>query len=90
MPWQSQGIIIYDPATAFTNAAGRVERLPFAGNIIPFDRISPIAREYLKYYPLPNQAADAQGRNNYLSSVTRDDDFYSVNTRLDHQLTPAQ
>jgi len=85
----SQGIIIYDPATAFTNAAGRVERLPFAGNIIPPDRISPIAREYLKYYPLPNQQGDVQGRNNYLSGVTRDDDFYSFNLRLDHQLSPS-
>ena len=83
----SQGIIIYDPATAFTNAAGRVERLSFPGNIIPADRISPIAREYLKYYPLPNQPGDAQGRNNYLSGVTRDDDFYSFNVRIDHQLS---
>ena len=36
----SQGIIIYDPATAFLNAAGRVERLPFPGNVIPANRIS--------------------------------------------------
>ena len=30
---------------------GRVERLPFPGNVIPANRISPIAQNYLKYYP---------------------------------------
>jgi hypothetical protein len=85
----TQGIVIYDPATAFTNAAGRVERLPFPGNIIPSERISPIAREYMKYYPLPNQPGNAQGRLNYISGVTRDDDFYSYSLRIDHQFSPS-
>ena len=57
----SQGITIYDPATAFTNSAGRVERLPFPGNVILSDRLSPIAQPP-KYYPAPNQAGDAQAR----------------------------
>jgi outer membrane receptor protein involved in Fe transport len=86
----SQGIIIYDPATAFLNAAGRVERLPFPGNVIPANRISPISQNYLKYYPAANQAGDAQGRNNYLSENTRSDDFYAVTLRGDHQLTANQ
>lgn len=86
----SQGIIIYDPATAFVNSAGRVERLPFPGNIIPPNRINPVARAYLKYYPEPNQPGDAQQRVNYLSTATRNDDFYTVNFRVDHQLTGAQ
>ena len=42
----SQGIVIYDPLTAVRRADGRVERQPFPGNVIPSDRISPIAREY--------------------------------------------
>ncbi len=86
----SQGIIIYDPATAFLNSAGRVERLPFAGNIIPPNRISAIAKNYLKYYPAPNQAGDAQGRNNFLSEQTRTDDFYAITARVDHQITDKQ
>jgi len=85
-----QGIIIYDPATAFLNAAGRVERLPFSGNLIPANRISAIAKNYLKYYPGANQAGDAQGRNNYLSENTRSDDFYAITARGDHQLTDKQ
>ncbi len=86
----SQGIIIYDPATAFTNSSGRVERLPFPGNIIPANRISAIAKNYLKYYPAPNQAGDAQGRNNYLSDQIRSDDFYSFTVRGDHQFSQNQ
>ena len=37
------GTRIYDPATAFVRPDGRVERLPFAGNIIPSDRMMPSA-----------------------------------------------
>ena len=44
----------------------------------------------LSYYPLPNQAGDAQGRNNYFSTNPRTDDFYSVSTRVDHRLTVKQ
>jgi hypothetical protein len=86
----SQGIVIYDPLTAVRLANGRVQREPFPGNIIPANRISPIAREILKYYPLPNQAGDAQGRNNYISTNARGDDFYTMNYRVDHNLTDKQ
>ena len=86
----SQGVVIYDPLTAVRLANGRVQRQPFPGNIIPASRISPIAREILKYYPLPNQAGDAQGRNNYISTNARGDDFYTMNYRVDHNLTDKQ
>jgi carboxypeptidase family protein len=86
----SQGIIIYDPLTAVRLANGRIERQPFAGNIIPPNRISSIAREYLKYYPLPNQAGTATGLNNFITSNPRGDDFYSMNYRVDHNLTDKQ
>jgi hypothetical protein len=86
----SQGIIIYDPLTAVRLANGRIQRQPFPGNVIPANRISPIAREILKYYPLPNQPGNAQGQNNYISSNPRGDDFYSMNYRVDHVLTDKQ
>ena len=78
------GIQIYDPATARL-VNGQVRRDPFPGNVIPADRISPVAREMLKYFPLPNQAGNAQGQNNFLSNNPRGDDFYSANFRFDHQ-----
>ncbi len=86
----SQGIIIYDPLTAVRRADGRVERQPFAGNIIPSNRISPIAREILKYYPLPNQAGTATGLNNFITGNPRGDDFYSMNYRVDHVISDRQ
>src|SRR5215203_3424343 len=86
----SQGIVIYDPNTAVRRADGRIERQPFPGNIIPTGRISPIAREILKYYPMPNQAGTATGLNNFITSNPRGDDFYSMNYRVDHVLTDKQ
>jgi len=84
-----QGIQIYDPATARIEG-GFVTRDPFAGNIIPPARINPVARAVLGYYPAPNQAGDAQGRNNFFSVNPRTDDFYSVSTRVDHRLSSKQ
>ena len=84
-----QGIQIYDPATARLEG-GFVTRDPFPGNIIPAGRINPVARNVLTYYPMPNQAGDAQGRNNFFSINPRTDDFYSVSTRIDHRLSSNQ
>jgi Carboxypeptidase regulatory-like domain len=83
-------IIIYDPLTAVRRADGRVERQPFQNNIIPTNRLNPIALEYLKYWPLPNQPGSATGTNNYISANSRGDDFYSMNYRVDHNLTDKQ
>lgn len=85
----SQGIIIYDPLTAQTVGA-RVVRQPFAGNIIPSTRLNPIAQKVLSYFPLPNQAANATGQDNFFYANPRTDDFYSISTRLDHTLTSKQ
>ncbi|MFN0109047.1 MAG: carboxypeptidase regulatory-like domain-containing protein [Blastocatellia bacterium] len=82
-------IIIYDPATARADGA-RVRRDPFPGNIIPSNRISAIARNYMSYYPLPNQPGDSQGRNNYISGNPRTDDFHSESLRFDQTLTENQ
>jgi hypothetical protein len=85
----SQGIIIYDPLSAQTVGAN-VVRQPFAGNIIPTSRLNAIAQKVLSYYPLPNQAANATGQNNFFYANPRTDDFYSVSTRIDHTVTSKQ
>src|SRR6266436_2773185 len=77
----AQGTIIYDPATA-QQVGGRVVRTAFPGNIIPANRINPIAAAVLKYFPLPNQASDNQGRNNFFYTNPRNDTFYSVSARI--------
>jgi carboxypeptidase family protein/TonB-dependent receptor-like protein len=76
------GIQIFDPLTA-KQVGDRIERTPFANNIIPAERLSPIARNYLSFYPAPNQAGDAQGRNNFISPQPRSDTFNSETVRLD-------
>jgi hypothetical protein len=84
------GILIYDPLTAVRLPNGRIERQPFPGNIIPANRISPIAKEFLKYYPLPNQPGNAQQMLNYSSPNPRTDDFYSISLRGDHNINQNQ
>ena len=84
----AQNILIYDPNTA-QQVGGRVVRTAFPGNIIPPNRISPIAQQLQKYYPMPNQAGNL-GTNNYFSTNPRTDDFYSISTRVDHRLTDKQ
>jgi hypothetical protein len=49
-----QPITIYDPATGTTNTSGAFVRLPFPGNVIPSNRINPIAAAVAKLMPLPN------------------------------------
>jgi hypothetical protein len=75
------GIQVFDPLTA-RQAGDRIQRTAFLNNIIPPDRISSIARAYLAFYPLPNQAGDAQGRNNFISPQPRSDTFNSETVRL--------
>src|SRR5262249_34251557 len=80
---------LYNPFTARLEGA-RIRRDPFPGNIIPQNMISPVARAYLRYYPLPNQAGDSQGRNNFISAQPRSDDFHSESYRFDQSLSDKQ
>ncbi len=60
-------------------------RLPFKGNVIPQERISPIAKKILDLFPLPNRPGIT---GNYLpNAVVRDDETQS-NMRVDHRLGP--
>lgn len=83
------GIQIYDPLTA-KKVGSTIVRQPFTNNIIPLDRISPVALAYMKYFPDPNQAGDSQGRNNFSSPQPRTDGFNSLSGRVDHMITNNQ
>ena len=56
---QGRPIIIYDPATG-RDVNGVWTRDPFPGNIIPADRINPVAKALLQYYPAPNCTTPGQ------------------------------
>jgi hypothetical protein len=49
------GTTIYDPATGNPDGSGRT---PFAGNIIPADRISAVAKTLISSWPLPNLSGE--------------------------------
>jgi hypothetical protein len=81
---------IYDPATTRPHPTlpGRFIRDPFPGNIIPASRISPVARNILGYYPLPNQAGTVDGANNYTNpTAVAFETYYTATTRIDHNLS---
>jgi hypothetical protein len=95
-------IRIYDPATAFRgtisgtgasatctpSATGTaVCRTPFAGNIIPANRINAAARAYLNLYPLPNQPGLT---NNFFSNNTNILPYRTILTRIDHNISDSQ
>lgn len=71
------GGTIRDPAT----------NQPFPGNIIPKNRISPIALGLKQFWPLPTKAGLVQNATSYLESP---DNYNQANARVDHQLTAAQ
>ncbi|HTV56313.1 MAG TPA: TonB-dependent receptor [Terriglobia bacterium] len=65
-----QPVNIYDPGTATTTGA----RTQFAGNVIPQDRLDPVALSYQKlFYPLPNNSTGAYNSctraNNYVYAL---------------------
>ena len=75
---------IYDPATAAAAAGGRVQRRPFAGNIVPASRLDKMALSLLEYYPLPNAGGTADGLRNYAQSVPFKNDYWGHTGRIDH------
>ncbi|MCX6590104.1 MAG: carboxypeptidase regulatory-like domain-containing protein [Acidobacteria bacterium] len=78
---------IYDPQTGVA-AGGRISRQPFPGNVIPSNRISPIAKNYLQYYVLPNQPGQANGQANYLSNTDGErNSFNNFIGRLDFNVS---
>jgi hypothetical protein len=81
-----QPILVYDPLT--TRAEGTsFLRQPFAGNRIPGNRFDPVSNNLLKFIPLPNQAGNAQGFFNMISSPnTVSDEYDQFAARIDQQL----
>ena len=60
---------IYDPLTGDVSGANRVA---FANNQIPQDRISPIARKLMAFLPEPNIPGAALGQNNFQQAQVRE------------------
>ena len=82
-----QPIVIYDPLTTRANAAGSgFVRDAFPGNVIPRDRMDPVALNVLRYWPEPNQAGDANGKNNFYASGAAKVNTDNFDIRIDQVL----
>jgi len=81
--FSSASTIIYDPATGNADGSGRT---PFPGNVIPVDRISPIAKEILANVPAPSLTA-ANGQTNFQKDYVRLRDTDSFDTKITAQLS---
>lgn len=78
---------LFDPLTGVAQG-GRVARQAFPNNIIPANRISSIAKNYLQYYVQPNQPGQANGQANFLSNTDGErNTFYNTIGRLDVNLS---
>jgi Carboxypeptidase regulatory-like domain/TonB dependent receptor/TonB-dependent Receptor Plug Domain len=75
-----------DPVTgAIATATGYV-REPFASNIIPANRISPVSAKLLSYFPQPN-ANSGNIANNYVSAPVLQQTGDNFDTRIDQNFS---
>jgi hypothetical protein len=99
----SQPVRIYDPLsgchapsncavtrTVIADPSRATASNPQGLNIIPLNRLNPVAVAYLNLYPLPNVAGNADGTLNYSSNMIRSSNYRSWITRVDHRISESQ
>jgi hypothetical protein len=67
-----------------------VARQPFPNNVIPTNRLNPIALAYLQYWPAPNATGTAAGLNNFVSDPITHRVFRNNFGRLDFNVNEHQ
>ena len=70
-----QPVIVYDPVT----------RQPFFGNVIPRERLDPVALAALQYVPLPNRQGTATNASNYAGNNDSTLDRDIIVAKVDHK-----
>ncbi len=78
---------LYDPNTTVAAGNGTFTRQPFPGNIIPPNRLNPVAQAIAKYWAQPNTAGTSSGSNNYTYNSTTKEDYYVHFGRIDHNIS---
>jgi hypothetical protein len=86
-PADKNNYTIYDPNNA-TLAGTLVSRTPFPNNIIPQNRLNPIALKYMDFYPQPNTAGQANGLQNFVTNAIDSDGYDNELGRLDLNISP--
>ena len=86
-----QPITIYDPLTLQKNASGTLVRAAFPGNIIPKDRLSPLAVQLLSYYPTSPNAKPGPTQtsytDNYVSQNPVTDKYRNALIKIDQNIS---
>jgi hypothetical protein len=78
-------VVIYDPLTGDANGNGRT---PFPGNVIPANRLNPVAVNMLSYMPDPSIDV-SNGSNNYFTTAEIHDRAMMYTGKVDHRFTDA-
>lgn len=103
---EARRITIYDPLSTRCvrncdrppdpNRPGRTlapvyQRDPFPDNVIPADRLNPVALQLLRFIPLPNQPGDPRtGRDNFVRNGMETDHYDQLIARIDHHFSERQ
>jgi Carboxypeptidase regulatory-like domain/TonB dependent receptor len=86
-----QLIRIYDPFSLPPAGTPNAVRTQFPNNVIPANRIDPVAAKVISYYPLPNVPGNAlTGANNYFQAGSHPLNIDQGDVRIDHNITEAQ
>jgi len=84
-------ILIYDPSPLRPAPANNRSQFQCNGvlNVICPDRISPVARNLLKFVPLPNTVGDGTNTDSgdYIPNATRQNKMASLVVRVDHNFS---
>lgn len=85
-----QAITIYDPLTAANDGTGNFIRQAFPGNVIPPNRMDPVALRVKSFYLAPNQApANVNtNANNFFAASKAASSQHQFDARLDHNFSP--
>ncbi|MGD9906876.1 MAG: carboxypeptidase regulatory-like domain-containing protein, partial [Vicinamibacterales bacterium] len=76
-------VVIYDPLTGDANGNGRT---PFPGNVIPANRLNPVATAMLGYLRNPQQDV-SNGLANFSNTAQIEDRAQMYTAKLDHRFT---
>jgi hypothetical protein len=80
-------VTIYDPATITPTSGGHYTRQVLPGNVVPANRMSPLAANYLKLFPQSNLPGAADGRQDFQTAAQDNNDFRQNMARVDHEFS---
>ncbi len=86
LPGGTTQVRIFDPLNATPDASGNPVRMPFPNNIIPANRIDPVARRVMAFMPTPNNIEPGQrySTTNFIQpTYVNQDDFYNLILKFD-------